>query len=253
MAQLDVFARAGIPVINDAITLFRVQSKYINSSLLSAGGVLRYPVISGEDPQALRHWVSKRGYPVVVKPVRGFGGQGVRRLLSDDDLAEFLHHLAQDHQQYYVVPWVENPGRDIRVYTVAHHPVFAMYRYAPAGGWVTNVLAGGEKAMCPLGDRLADIAARASRAAGTLLGGVDVAENLETGDLVVYEVNSCPSSEPAALEAVADFLVAAVDQGLGQAVASWRPARIHDHFNPDRSLFHRAPRERLPRSAARGS
>ncbi|AQP44956.1 ATP-grasp domain-containing protein [Tessaracoccus flavus] len=248
MAQLDVLARAGIVIINDAITLFRAQNNYINSSLLSDGGVLRYPVISGEDPQALRDWASEHGYPVVVKPVRGFGGRGLRRLLNDRELEDLLGDLRQDDEQYYVVPWVENPGRDIRVYTVAHHPVFAMYRYAPPGSWVTNILAGGEKAMCPLNDRLADLAERASRAAGTLLGGVDLAENLETGDLVVYEVNSCPSSEPAALEAVADFLVSVVEQGLDAAVASWRPARVHDHFNPDRSLFHRTPRERLHRS-----
>lgn len=127
-----------------------------------------------------------------------------------------------------MVPYVENPGRDIRVYTVNHRAVFAMYRYAPEGKWITNVRAGDTIVPCPLTPEIAELAERASRGAGTLIGGVDVGENTVTGGLVVYEVDSCPTCEPPVLHAVADFLAATV-AGDGE---HWRPERDYAALEP---------------------
>ena len=133
MAHLDVFARAGIPVINDAVTLFRAQNKYLDSSLLSLSGDLGYPVLTGRSPEALETWVRELDGPAVIKPLVGFGGRGLRKIDGEMELQEFLTELHRDGGAYYAVPWVNNPGRDIRVYTINHQPVFAMYRYAPPG------------------------------------------------------------------------------------------------------------------------
>ncbi|MFC0673009.1 hypothetical protein [Brachybacterium hainanense] len=142
--------------------------------------------------------------------------------------------------------WIDNPGRDIRVYTVNHHPVFAMYRYAPDGAWVTNVASGGSIAMCPLSPGLADIAARASRAAGTLIGGIDVGENLTTGEYVVYEVNSCPTCEPPVLEVIADFLADAVLRA-DSSTEAWAPTTIDTDLDLSPELFHASTRHLLHR------
>lgn len=119
-----------------------------------------------------------------------------------------------------------------------------MYRYAPPGKWITNILAGGHLAPCPLTPELCELAARASRAAGTLIGGIDIGENRATGELVVYEVNSCPTCEPPVIEAVADFLAAAAVD-LEQARATWRPAFVHTDPPPDPELFHASKRDRI--------
>lgn len=242
MAHLDVLQRAGIPVINDALTLFRAQNKYLDSSLLSHSGALGYPVITGRDPAALETWLRELDGPAVIKPLVGFGGRGLRRIEGEQETAEFLQELRQEGGAYYAVPWVENPGRDIRVYTINHHPVFAMYRYAPPGKWITNVRAGGGVAMCPLTPEIAALARRASAAAGTLIGGVDIGEDQASGELVVYEVNSCPTCEPPVLVALADFLAAAV-RDLDAAREHWRPARVHVELDRDPALFH--PGKRL--------
>lgn len=237
MAHLEVFQRAGIPVINDGLTLFRAQNKYVNSALLATGATLGYPVITGRDLAALEDWLEDLDGPAVLKPLVGFGGRGIRRIEGPEDIPELLADLAQDQGAYYAVPWIDNPGRDIRVYTVNHQPVFAMYRYAPPGQWITNVRAGGGIAMCPLTEEIAVLAQHASRAAGTLIGGVDIGENQQTGDLVVYEVNSCPTCEPPVLEAVASFLAAAV-RDLDSALRTWRPTKVYDHLDEDPALFH---------------
>lgn len=217
MAQLDVLARAGIPVVNDALTLFRAQHKFLDSSQLSAAGVLRYPVITGRDRAALLDWMAASDRPAVFKPLSGFGGRGLQKLADVPAAHALLDYL--DGEPYYVVP-----------YTVNHHPVFAIYRYAADGAWVTNILAGGSMAVCPLSDEIVDLAARASRASGTLIGGIDIGENTTTGELVVYEVNSCPTCEPPVLEAIADFLAAAVTDR--EADAAWRPQRDYTLVEP---------------------
>ena len=138
MAQPDLLQRLGVRVINDALTLFRAQHTFLDSSQLSAAGVLRYPVITGWDRAALRDWAAEIDGPLVSKPLSGFRGRGLRKVTDVDELPA---------GEYYVVPYVENPGRDIRVYTVNHRAVFAMYRYAPEGKWITNVRAGGTIAV----------------------------------------------------------------------------------------------------------
>ncbi|QGU03545.1 ATP-grasp domain-containing protein [Corynebacterium comes] len=244
MIQLDLFARAGVPVINDALTLFRAQNKLLDSSMLAAAGALFYPVISGSDTAEFRAWLDDLDGPVVVKPLFGHGGRGIERIATPAERASFIDRIAHDGRSYYAMPWIENPGRDIRVYTVNHRAVFAMYRYAPPGRWITNVLAGGLMKMCPLTEDIIELAERASRGAGTLIGGVDIAENLDTGELLVYEVNSCPTCEPPALKMIADFLAAAV-RDLDHARETWRPARVYTEFDGSPELFHASKRDRL--------
>jgi len=239
MTQLDVLSRAGIPVINDAMTLFRSENKLLDSSQLCTSGLLRRPVISGYDHAALATEFADTLGPTVIKPLHGYGGRGIERLDTVADWDAFLKEDATVDSAYYAMPWVENPGRDIRVYTVNHHAVFAMYRYAPRGGWITNVKAGGQIAMCPVTEDLADLAARASRSANTLIGGVDIGEDVKTGEYIVYEVNSCPTCEPPVLEMVADFLVASAADYEG-ARSSWRPRRVYSILDQTRSFSIRA-------------
>ena len=244
MAQLDVFARAGVPVINDALTLFRAQNKLTGSSMLAAAGSLYYPVISGKDIPELRRWIEEIDGAIVLKPLVGYGGRGLQRVADVMDDEAIIWAMEQRNEAYYAMPWIDNPGRDIRVYTVNHRAVFAMYRYAHEGQWITNVLAGGLMAMCPLTDELIELAERASRGAGTLIGGVDIAENRQTGGLVVYKVNSCPTCEPAALGAVADFLAAAA-LDLEEAREVWRPRHVHTEYDPSPDLFHPSKHDQL--------
>lgn len=102
MAHLDVFRRAGIPVINDAVTLFRAQNKYLDSSMLSLAGALGYPVLTGHDPEALEKWVRDLDGPAVIKPLVGFGGRGLRKIEGENDLQDLLTELRRDGGSYAV-------------------------------------------------------------------------------------------------------------------------------------------------------
>lgn len=132
MAHLDVVERAGIPVINDALTLLRAQNKYTNSAMLAAGGALRFPVIVGREDKALLDWFEELDGPAVTKPTVGFGGRGLGKLESLADARSYLAELPEN-EQYYAVPWIDNPGRDIRVYLV-NHPRLRHVPLCPGGG-----------------------------------------------------------------------------------------------------------------------
>lgn len=70
---------------------------------------------------------------------------------------------------------------------------------------------------------------------------MDVAENQATGELVVYEANSCPTCEPPVLKELAGFLAAAA-RDVDSALANWRPSRVYQELDPDPELFHASKR-----------
>ena len=244
MVELDVLFNAGIPVINDALTLFRAEHKLLDGAQRAAAGTLTRPAISGYDRSALLRGIDRLGFPFVVKPPHGYGGIGIERIESSTELRAMTSGGNVVEEPYYAMPWIDNPGRDIRVYTINHHAVFAMYRYAPDGAWITNVKAGGTIAMCPLSTELAALASRASRTAGTLLGGIDIGEDCTTGEYVVYEVNSCPTCEPPVLEMMADFLAEAAFHP-DTALETWAPTKVYSEPDSSPDLFHSSKRHLL--------
>ncbi|MEU6073266.1 hypothetical protein [Micromonospora sp. NPDC047074] len=236
MYQLEAFERMGVPVLNTARTLFCGQNKYLNSVMLHAAGVPHMPVLSGRDAKSLGRWAQTQTYPLVLKPVVGFGGNGLRKIESMAELSEIVDTLPPD-EHYYLVPFVDNPGRDIRVYCLNYEPVYAHYRYAPEGHWITNFSAGGSMAPCDLTPDLIDIAASASRAVGARMSGVDVVEDQRTGTLRIFEVNTCPSNEPPVLPDFAQFLVEAATD-FDRTLASWKPEHVLYEPKPTDKLFH---------------
>ncbi|WP_114854365.1 RimK family alpha-L-glutamate ligase [Brachybacterium sp. YJGR34] len=241
MVALELFVEAGISVVNDAATLFRAENKLLDSARLAAAGAAHHGVLSARDPADLLAWMERGHADVVVKPLSGYGGEGIAHIDGEKTRRRWLDSREETQEPYLVMPYVETGGRDIRVYTINHHPVFAMYRYAPEDSFVTNVLAGGSIAMCPLTAELSDLAARASRAAGTLIGGIDIGEEASTGDLIVFEVNSCPSLEPAVIDDVASFLAATVHD-RADALRTWTPSHVHRERDDDPALFHESKR-----------
>ncbi|GAA4601500.1 [lysine-biosynthesis-protein LysW]--L-2-aminoadipate ligase/ribosomal protein S6--L-glutamate ligase [Actinoplanes octamycinicus] len=232
MQQLEAFERAGVPVLNTARTLFCGQNKYLNTAMLHAAGVPHLPVISGRDDAGLEPWLEQHGYPLVCKPIGGFGGNGLRKISTRAELAAALDEIRASDEDYYLQPFVENPGRDIRVLCVNYEPVVALYRYAATGNWITNTIAGGTpQPMETMSGDLRDIARRASMAVNARISGVDVTEDLRTGSLRIFETNTCPSSEPnftlmnrppVALHALAEYIAAIALHGPSR-IDAWRP------------------------------
>lgn len=234
MNQLETFRLAGVPVVNTAMTLLRGQPKYLNSALLRRVGVGHLPVLWGRDPDALVTWTAQRGYPMVTKPLMSSRGRGLSRLTDEAAVREYLASLGIGPdgapEYYYAQPFVPSGHSDTRVLCVNYQAVAAVTRVAPDGSWISTT-PGNTRRQTELTDELRDIAERAAEAMDALLAGVDVVRDERTGELRVYEVNTCPTCaeayqvlglDPVPLWATASFLVAAA-RDFDRARRQWRP------------------------------
>ena len=136
--------------------------------------------------------MEKVGFPLVIKPVIGSWGRGVMPI-NDKDTMDAVFEIRDitdsPHDRiYYLQELVERPPRDIRVITVGDRPTAAMYRKS-SGGFKTNIALGADPEICEITKEIEDIAAKASKAMGGGILGVDIMEDDKNG-LVVHEVNN---------------------------------------------------------------
>ena len=132
------------------------------------------------------------GYPLVIKPVIGSWGRGVMPIKDKDTMdavSEIRAITDGPHDRiYYLQELVKRPPRDIRVITIGDQAVAAMYRES-SGGFKTNIALGANPELCEITKEMEDMAAKASRAMGGGILGIDMMEDVERG-LVVHEVNN---------------------------------------------------------------
>lgn len=136
---LEAFERTGVPVINKGHVLYCAQNKYINTAMMQVASVPFPRVLSGKKLSFLRQHFRKFNFPLVIKPIIGFGGNGV---LKVNDEYELFDLLSQSGEEYYVQPFINNPNRDIRIICINHKVVNAIYRCAKEGEWITNLSSG---------------------------------------------------------------------------------------------------------------
>jgi ribosomal protein S6--L-glutamate ligase len=192
MDALHRVAAAGVPVWNPPRAVEAAVDKYLTLALLDHAGLAVAPTWTGQSAAAALEAFEALGGDVVVKPLFGSEGRGLVRV-SDRELAwRTFHALERIGAVLYLQPMIRHPGHDLRVFVLHGHVLGSMRRIAPVGQWRTNVSQGGRAEPCqldPSGERLALAAARAI---GAELAGVDLMEDLDTGLLVVLEVNAVP-------------------------------------------------------------
>jgi len=84
-ATAAVAARLGLPFHADPETIRRCQEKDAMRAAYDAGGVAVPPFASCENVDDAERFAKESGFPLVVKPTRGWGQRGVARC---DDLAD---------------------------------------------------------------------------------------------------------------------------------------------------------------------
>jgi len=136
--------------------------------------------------------LEKVGYPLVIKPVIGSWGRGVMQIKDKDTMDavfEIRDITDSPHDRiYYLQELINRPPRDIRVITVGDEAIAAMYRKS-SGGFKTNIALGADPELCEITKEMEDMAAKASKAMGGGILGVDMMEDEQRG-LVVHEVNN---------------------------------------------------------------
>jgi tetrahydromethanopterin:alpha-L-glutamate ligase len=217
MDALHQIAAAGIPVLNPPRAVEAAVDKYLTLSLLERAGIPVPATWAGESASEALEAFAALGGDVVVKPLFGSEGRGLVRL-SDPEVAwRTFHTLERLNAVLYLQRMVRHPGHDLRVFVLRGTVLGVMRRHAQAGEWRTNVSLGGKAEPCRLDPEAEQLALAAVRAIGAEMAGVDLIADLDSGRLVVLEVNAVPGWRALArvtgIDVAAAILVALKDMG----------------------------------------
>ena len=181
-----------VPVLNKFEVANVCGNKMFMTLLLKKNNIPTPKTYFSFSSESAAENLEKVGYPLVIKPVIGSWGRGVMPI-KDKDTMEAIFEIRDitdsPHDRiYYLQELIKRPPRDIRVITVGDEPIAAMYRKS-SGGFKTNIALGADPELCEITKEMEDMAAKASKAMGGGILGIDMMEDDERG-LVVHEVNN---------------------------------------------------------------
>lgn len=190
---LHALGKLGVPVWNSAQAIERCVDKSMTTFLLANAGLPTPPTFTVEGREAAGEVAARELAvgPLVLKPLFGAQGRGIRLVRVLDDLPADEEVNGIYYLQHYV-PRAGPPFRDYRVFICAGKVVAMMSRRGD--DWITNVNRGGvpERTSGQNGDELATLAIAATAAVGADFAGVDIVQAAD-GRLLVLEVNSMPA------------------------------------------------------------
>jgi tetrahydromethanopterin:alpha-L-glutamate ligase len=189
---LHALRELGVLVWNDARAIERCVDKSTTSFLLARADIATPPTWAVESRETAREIVGReaRDAPLVLKPLFGSQGRGLRLIRAPDDLPAAGEVAGVYYLQRYVAVAQDGLFRDFRVLVSQGRVVAAMVRHAAS--WITNVKRGGRPMAGVVDREIKDLAIRAAAAVGAEFAGVDVIHGAD-GRPTVLEVNSMPA------------------------------------------------------------
>ncbi|MBB3769843.1 RimK family alpha-L-glutamate ligase [Angulomicrobium tetraedrale] len=190
LGLLHALRELGVTVMNDARAVERCVDKSMTSFLIAKAGLPTPRTLVGEDRAAMQALVDEAPGDMVLKPLFGAQGKGIRRIPPRTALPE----PETVGGLYYLQDFVTQPSgpdfRDWRVFVIGGEVAAAMIRRSRR--WITNIHQGAVGERAPQDPQAFDFAIRATAAVGADYAGVDLIEDAR-GGFQVLEVNSMPA------------------------------------------------------------
>jgi glutathione synthase/RimK-type ligase-like ATP-grasp enzyme len=179
LARLSVAEAAGIPTLNRRQAIAAVADKAHMATQLRAAGIPTPPTWIGGVDQ-MRREIPNTAYPLILKPVYGDNGRGIRLI----DTPHALDDIVGSAQCLIAQRLLPNNGFDVKLYAIGER-VWAIRKPSP--------LRGDSSAAIPLPLPVAwrNLARHCGELFGLHLFGVDCIET--EGALQVIEVNDFPN------------------------------------------------------------
>lgn len=204
LSVLHSLGASGVPVVNSARTVELCVDKAATSFALARESIPTPPTWTVQSEQAARQIVRReagRG-PLVLKPLFGAQGFGLKLIRREDDLPSFEAVEGVYYLQRFVA--VERNGfRDIRLFVSHGEVIAAMTRHAKH--WITNVKLGARPEWFEPDSEMIDLALHSAAAVNAEFAGVDIIRDGADAPSVL-EVNSMPGWR--GLQKVAPFSIA---------------------------------------------
>ena len=189
---LHVLPLLGVPVYNSVRAIEKSVDKAMTSLLLHRAGIPMPPTWVTESESQARTLLMREialGHELVLKPLFGSQGAGLKRLASPADLPPGEAYQGVYYLQRYI-GGATGSWEDYRVLVVGRRSRAAMTRQGTS--WINNVAQGATCRPAPIDPELSRLAEDAARALDMDYAGVDLIRDPE-GRLNVLEVNSIPA------------------------------------------------------------
>jgi RimK family alpha-L-glutamate ligase len=236
---LHALRECGVPVYNDARAIERSVDKSMTSFLLHRTGVPTPPAWATESAAFAQRVLMREtaaARRVVIKPLFGSQGKGLRRLGANASNGALtpLPPLRSYREVAYLQRFVGSArarpeAYDWRVLVIGSRAVAAMRRTG-GRGWIHNVARGARCEPAELDPALASLAERATGALGLDYAGVDLIPDLsmpgETGAPLVLEVNGVAAWRGLQSVTTVDIAAALVDDLLDRKLAASRTSTL---------------------------
>lgn len=203
---LHMLQHVGVLVYNQVRAIERTVDKAMTSFLLHRHGVSTPPTWvceSRKQAENIRQIAAQNNQPLVIKPLFGSQGLGVRKLLANEPLPVPMQQYVDG--VYYLQQLIETSDvpHDYRVFVINGKVVAAMKRIGSS--WVNNVAAGGRCEAIHPNEIMTQLALQAATAVDIDYCGVDIIQ-AASGEYYVLEVNSIPAWK--GLQSVTDLNIA---------------------------------------------
>ncbi|MFW9919246.1 MAG: RimK family alpha-L-glutamate ligase, partial [Candidatus Thorarchaeota archaeon] len=200
---LSALAEMGVEVINSVNSILQMRNKAETMRKLVSSSLPVPKTLITESIEDAAKFIQDN-FPCILKPITGFGGEGVQLINKEFDLENVYDYL-KFHSQifgkgaYLLQEFVRNPGYDIRALVLKGEVISTMQRVS-TDGVLSNIHAGG----IPRKNRIdvTDLAKKAASAVNGKLVGVDLIPDMD-GKIWVLEVNATPGWT--GLQKVTDF------------------------------------------------
>lgn len=190
---LHMLARQGVSIYNKTQAIERTVDKAMTSFLLRMQHVATpatWVCESKAQVMQIRQSASLNHLQLVLKPLFGSQGQGVRKLLDHEPIPVPMQQYVDG--VYYLQQFIESADspHDYRVFVVGGKVIAAMRRFGSS--WINNIAAGGRCEAIEPNFEMTQLALQASRAVDIDYCGVDIIQ-AASGEYYVLEVNSIPA------------------------------------------------------------
>jgi len=200
---LSALAEMGVEVINSVNSILQMRNKAETMRKLVSSGLPVPKTLITESIEDAAEFIQEN-FPCILKPITGFGGEGVQLIDRQFDLENVYDYL-KFHSQifgkgaYLLQEYVRSPGYDVRALVLKGEVVSTMQRVG-SDGVVNNIHAGGVPRKNSLD--VDDLAKKAAAAVNGKLVGVDLIPDM-SGKIWILEVNATPGWT--ALQKVTEF------------------------------------------------
>jgi len=205
----------GAAILNPYAVSMMLRDKIVTTRILQAAGIPTPKAYVASHPRQLSHLLEEG--PLVVKPFRGSGGDGVRVIWDADE----LDSIPQDPAPVFAQRYHKPDGMDRKIFSIKGQ-VFGVMRHWPARTYEEKL---GQP--FPITSELRDIALRCGEAFGIDLYGLDIV--VSGGIPYVVDVSSFPGFKgvPDAALRLADYISWAADRVLaGEPLTSHPRKRV---------------------------